>query len=86
MGSTLFGFDHFSDKERGEEKGTKEKEKATTDDSNKKLPIINPLVTLPNWPSKYIVSEFCSTVYFVNCTIKNFQISPHLMVLFLSAC
>jgi len=53
MGSTLFGFDHLAsgDKDK-EEKGGKDKEKTPTEETGRKLPIINPLVRLPNWPSK----------------------------------
>lgn len=54
MGSTLFGFDHFAaggDKDK-EEKAGKDKEKTPTEETSRKLPIINPLVRLPNWPSK----------------------------------
>lgn len=56
----MFGFDHLGggggssgsgggasgDRDR-EDKGKKD------EDGSKKLPIINPLVRLPNWPSKY---------------------------------
>jgi len=53
MGSTLFGFDHLASAEKDkEEKSGKDKEKTPTDETNRKLPIINPLVRLPNWPSK----------------------------------
>lgn len=66
MGSSLFGFDHFGgssgggggggnntkgDKER-DDKRKKEKERSVgAEDGPKKMPIINPLVRLPNWPS-----------------------------------
>lgn len=56
MGSSLFGFDHFGtastpDKEE-KDKDKKEQERTPTEE-NRKLPIINPIVKLPNWPSTY---------------------------------
>lgn len=51
MGSTLFGFEHFSAGDKDEKPG-KDKERTPTEETNRKLPIINPLVRLPNWPSK----------------------------------
>lgn len=51
MGSTLFGFDHLSTGDK-EDKPGKEREKTPMEEANRKLPIINPLVRLPNWPSK----------------------------------
>jgi len=62
MGSTLFGFDHLAsgDKDK-EEKGGKDKEKTPTEETGRKLPIINPLVRLPNWPSK---DHFCPSIFF----------------------
>ena len=54
MGSTLFGFDHFGGGGGSGDKDdrTNKDKKETPTDENKKLPIINPLVRLPNWPSK----------------------------------
>lgn len=62
MGSALFGFDHMGggsgggntggDKER-DDKGKKDKDRLmSTEDGARKMPIINPLVRLPNWPSE----------------------------------
>lgn len=49
-GSSLaFSFDRSKDKEDKQAKDETDKEKA---DKSKKLPIINPLVRLPSWPSK----------------------------------
>lgn len=48
MGSSPFSFDHGEGKDR-EDQISKDKE--PIDDANKKLPIINPLVRLPTWPS-----------------------------------
>lgn len=50
MGSTLFGFDHFAAAATPEKEDKDKKEKSTTEE-NRKLPIINPIVKLPNWPS-----------------------------------
>ncbi|XP_013118347.1 diacylglycerol kinase eta isoform X3 [Stomoxys calcitrans] len=47
-GSSLFGFDHFG---TGPEKEDKEKKDKTPTEENRKLPIINPIVKLPNWPN-----------------------------------
>lgn len=61
MGSTLFGFDHFATAATPEkEDKDKDKKEKTPTEENRKLPIINPIVKLPNWPS--IISKeylFC---------------------------
>ncbi|XP_075145114.1 diacylglycerol kinase eta isoform X3 [Haematobia irritans] len=49
-GSSLFGFDHFGMAPEKEDKEKKEKDKTPTEE-NRKLPIINPIVKLPNWPN-----------------------------------
>ncbi|XP_073819410.1 diacylglycerol kinase eta isoform X3 [Musca autumnalis] len=49
-GSSIFGFDHFGATPEKEEKDKKEKDKTPTEE-NRKLPIINPIVKLPNWPN-----------------------------------
>lgn len=49
-GSTLtFGFERNKDKDEKTQKEDSDKEKS---ERTKKLPIINPLVRLPTWPSK----------------------------------
>lgn len=50
MGSSIFGFDHFG--VSTPDKEDKKNDKALTEE-NRKLPIINPIVKLPNWPSKW---------------------------------
>lgn len=67
LGSTLFNFDHFglgADKTGDDkDKDKKDKEKTPTEE-NKKLPIINPLVKLPNWPSKFGEGYFLFFFFF----------------------
>lgn len=47
-GSTMFG-----EREKNSEERKREKEREKERMMNKRLPIINPLVQLPSWPSKY---------------------------------
>ncbi|XP_070142721.1 diacylglycerol kinase eta isoform X6 [Drosophila kikkawai] len=77
MGSTLFGFDHFAagDKDK-EEKAGKDKEKTPTEETNRKLPIINPLVRLPNWPNLANGGGFISKCLLANADTLCAAVSP----------
>ncbi|XP_052837076.1 diacylglycerol kinase eta isoform X2 [Drosophila gunungcola] len=77
MGSTLFGFDHFAagDKDK-EERAGKEKEKTPTEETNRKLPIINPLVRLPNWPNLANGGGFISKCLLANADTLCAAVSP----------
>ncbi|XP_017057132.1 LOW QUALITY PROTEIN: diacylglycerol kinase eta [Drosophila ficusphila] len=77
MGSTLFGFDHFAagDKDK-EDKGGKDKEKTPTEETNRKLPIINPLVRLPNWPNLANGGGFISKCLLANADTLCAAVSP----------
>ncbi|KAH8241167.1 hypothetical protein KR032_001023 [Drosophila birchii] len=77
MGSTLFGFDHFSagDKDK-EEKAGKDKEKTPTEETSRKLPIINPLVRLPNWPNLANGGGFISKCLLANADTLCAAVSP----------
>ena len=61
MGSSLFGFDHFvaaaTPEKEEKDKDKKDKDK-TPSEENRKLPIINPIVKLPNWPSSGLINDF----------------------------
>ncbi|XP_046804987.1 diacylglycerol kinase eta isoform X7 [Lucilia cuprina] len=80
MGSTLFGFDHFAAAAAGstpekEDKDKKEKEKTPTEE-NRKLPIINPIVKLPNWPNLTGGSGFISKCLMANADTLCAAVSP----------
>ncbi|KAH8329803.1 hypothetical protein KR074_010420 [Drosophila pseudoananassae] len=77
MGSTLFGFDQFAggDKEK-DEKGCKDKEKTPTEEAGRKLPIINPLVRLPNWPNLANGGGFISKCLLANADTLCAAVSP----------
>uniref|UniRef100_A0A1A9W1M5 Diacylglycerol kinase n=1 Tax=Glossina brevipalpis TaxID=37001 RepID=A0A1A9W1M5_9MUSC len=79
LGSTLFNFDHFglgADKTNDEkDKDKKDKEKTSTEE-NKKLPIINPLVKLPNWPNLTGGSGFISKCLLANADTLCAAVSP----------
>ncbi|XP_065723003.2 diacylglycerol kinase eta isoform X5 [Drosophila suzukii] len=77
MGSTLFGFDHLAsgDKDK-EEKGGKDKEKTPTEETGRKLPIINPLVRLPNWPNLSNGGGFISKCLLANADTLCAAVSP----------
>ncbi|XP_004518470.1 diacylglycerol kinase eta isoform X2 [Ceratitis capitata] len=82
-GSTLFGFDHLGggggssgsgggasgDRDR-EDKGKKD------EDGSKKLPIINPLVRLPNWPTLANSTGFISKCLLANADTLCAAVSP----------
>ncbi|KMZ02079.1 diacylglycerol kinase eta isoform X11 [Drosophila simulans] len=77
MGSTLFGFDHLASAEKDkEEKGGKDKEKTPTEETNRKLPIINPLVRLPNWPNLANGGGFISKCLLANADTLCAAVSP----------
>nr|NP_001246971.1 uncharacterized protein Dmel_CG34384, isoform E [Drosophila melanogaster]AFH06290.1 uncharacterized protein Dmel_CG34384, isoform E [Drosophila melanogaster] len=77
MGSTLFGFDHLASAEKDkEEKSGKDKEKTPTDETNRKLPIINPLVRLPNWPNLANGGGFISKCLLANADTLCAAVSP----------
>ncbi|XP_065354344.1 diacylglycerol kinase eta isoform X2 [Calliphora vicina] len=77
MGSTLFGFDHFASAAtpEKEDKERKEKEKTPTEE-NRKLPIINPIVKLPNWPNLTGGSGFISKCLMANADTLCAAVSP----------
>ncbi|XP_037891184.1 diacylglycerol kinase eta isoform X3 [Glossina fuscipes] len=79
LGSTLFNFDHFglgTDKTGDDkDKDKKDKEKTPTEE-NKKLPIINPLVKLPNWPNLTGGSGFISKCLLANADTLCAAVSP----------
>ncbi|XP_037809708.1 diacylglycerol kinase eta isoform X6 [Lucilia sericata] len=81
MGSTLFGFDHFAaaaaagSTPEKEDKDKKEKEKTPTEE-NRKLPIINPIVKLPNWPNLTGGSGFISKCLMANADTLCAAVSP----------
>ncbi|XP_053969268.1 diacylglycerol kinase eta-like isoform X1 [Anastrepha ludens] len=84
MGSALFGFDHFGagsigglggDKER-DEKGNKDKERMAGEEGAKKMPIINPLVRLPNWPTLANGTGFISKCLLANADTLCAAVSP----------
>ncbi|XP_018796299.1 PREDICTED: diacylglycerol kinase eta isoform X4 [Bactrocera latifrons] len=86
MGSALFGFDHFGggsgggnpggDKER-DDKGKKDKERLLgAEDGARKMPIINPLVRLPNWPTLANSSGFISKCLLANADTLCAAVSP----------
>ncbi|XP_068156748.1 diacylglycerol kinase eta isoform X4 [Drosophila tropicalis] len=77
MGSTLFGFDHFAagDKDKDDKTG-KDKEKTPTEETNRKLPIINPLVRLPNWPNLSNGTGFISKCLLANADTLCAAVSP----------
>ncbi|XP_037950398.1 diacylglycerol kinase eta isoform X4 [Teleopsis dalmanni] len=74
MGSTLFGFDHFGGGEKDDK--NKDKEKTPTEETNKKLPIINPLVRLPNWPNLTNGTGFISKCLLANADTLCAAVSP----------
>ncbi|XP_033167999.1 diacylglycerol kinase eta isoform X4 [Drosophila mauritiana] len=77
MGSTLFGFDHLASAEKDkEEKGGKDKDKTPTEETNRKLPIINPLVRLPNWPNLANGGGFISKCLLANADTLCAAVSP----------
>ncbi|KAH8369382.1 hypothetical protein KR009_009242 [Drosophila setifemur] len=73
MGSTLFGFDHFAAADK-EDKCFKEK--TPTEEANRKLPIINPLVRLPNWPNLANGGGFISKCLLANADTLCAAVSP----------
>ncbi|XP_044312826.1 diacylglycerol kinase eta isoform X10 [Drosophila rhopaloa] len=75
MGSTIFGFDHFAAGDK-EDKGGKDKEKTPTEETNRKLPIINPLVRLPNWPNLANGGGFISKCLLANADTLCAAVSP----------
>ncbi|XP_034487795.1 diacylglycerol kinase eta isoform X1 [Drosophila innubila] len=75
MGSTLFGFEHFNAGDK-EEKPGKDKEKTPTEEPNRKLPIINPIVRLPNWPNLTSGSGFISKCLLANADTLCAAVSP----------
>ncbi|XP_067638682.1 diacylglycerol kinase eta isoform X4 [Eurosta solidaginis] len=82
MGSALFGFDHFGtaangggDKER-DEKGQKDRDRASGEEGAKKMPIINPLVRLPNWPTLANGTGFISKCLLANADTLCAAVSP----------
>ncbi|XP_050317994.1 diacylglycerol kinase eta-like isoform X6 [Bactrocera neohumeralis] len=86
MGSALFGFDHFGggsgggnpggDKER-DDKSKKDKERLLgAEDGARKMPIINPLVRLPNWPTLANSSGFISKCLLANADTLCAAVSP----------
>ncbi|XP_039231591.1 diacylglycerol kinase eta isoform X11 [Drosophila yakuba] len=77
MGSTLFGFDHLASAEKDkDEKGGKDKDKTPTEETNRKLPIINPLVRLPNWPNLANGGGFISKCLLANADTLCAAVSP----------
>ncbi|XP_049317688.1 diacylglycerol kinase eta isoform X7 [Bactrocera dorsalis] len=84
MGSALFGFDHFGggggnpggDKER-DDKGKKDNQRLLgAEDGARKMPIINPLVRLPNWPTLANSSGFISKCLLANADTLCAAVSP----------
>nr|XP_036234017.1 diacylglycerol kinase eta isoform X4 [Bactrocera oleae] len=86
MGSALFGFDHMGggsgggntggDKER-DDKGKKDKDRLmSNEDGARKMPIINPLVRLPNWPTLANSSGFISKCLLANADTLCAAVSP----------
>ncbi|XP_062121412.1 diacylglycerol kinase eta isoform X1 [Drosophila sulfurigaster albostrigata] len=75
MGSTLFGFEHFNAGDK-EEKLSKDKEKTPTEETSRKLPIINPLVRLPNWPNLTNGTGFISKCLLANADTLCAAVSP----------
>ncbi|XP_049305462.1 diacylglycerol kinase eta-like [Bactrocera dorsalis] len=86
MGSALFGFDHFGggsgdgnsggDKKR-DDKGKKDKECLLgAEDGARKMPIINPPVRLPNWPTLANSSGFISKCLPANADALCAAVSP----------
>ncbi|XP_022220024.2 diacylglycerol kinase eta isoform X2 [Drosophila obscura] len=75
MGSTLFGFDHFAAGDKDDKTG-KDKEKTPTEETTRKLPIINPLVRLPNWPNLANGGGFISKCLLANADTLCAAVSP----------
>ncbi|XP_043863129.1 diacylglycerol kinase eta isoform X4 [Drosophila mojavensis] len=75
MGSTLFGFEHFSAGDKDEKPG-KDKERTPTEETNRKLPIINPIVRLPNWPNLANGTGFISKCLMANADTLCAAVSP----------
>ncbi|XP_030373611.1 diacylglycerol kinase eta isoform X2 [Scaptodrosophila lebanonensis] len=75
MGSTLFGFDHFGTADKDDKSG-KEKDKTPPEECNRKLPIINPLVRLPNWPNLTNGTGFISKCLLANADTLCAAVSP----------
>ncbi|XP_017960247.1 diacylglycerol kinase eta isoform X9 [Drosophila navojoa] len=75
MGSTLFGFEHFSTGDKDEKPG-KDKERTPTEETNRKLPIINPIVRLPNWPNLANGTGFISKCLMANADTLCAAVSP----------
>ncbi|XP_017144910.1 diacylglycerol kinase eta isoform X7 [Drosophila miranda] len=75
MGSTLFGFDHFAAGDKDDKAG-KDKEKTPTEETTRKLPIINPLVRLPNWPNLANGGGFISKCLLANADTLCAAVSP----------
>ncbi|XP_036329541.1 diacylglycerol kinase eta-like isoform X1 [Rhagoletis pomonella] len=84
MGSALFGFDHFGaggvsgtsgDKDR-DDKGNKDREKCAGEEGVRKMPIINPLVRLPNWPTLANGTGFISKCLLANADTLCAAVSP----------
>ncbi|XP_032593340.1 diacylglycerol kinase eta isoform X1 [Drosophila grimshawi] len=73
MGSTLFGFEHFSDKE---ERQGKDKERTPPEETSRKMPIINPIVRLPNWPNLANGTGFISKCLLANADTLCAAVSP----------
>ncbi|KRF78932.1 uncharacterized protein Dvir_GJ10956, isoform G [Drosophila virilis] len=75
MGSSLFGFEHFSGGDKDDKSG-RDKEKTPTEEANRKLPIINPLVRLPNWPTLANGTGFISKCLLANADTLCAAVSP----------
>ncbi|XP_064545646.1 diacylglycerol kinase eta isoform X2 [Drosophila montana] len=75
MGSSLFGFEHFSGGDKDDKLG-RDKEKTPTEEANRKLPIINPLVRLPNWPTLANGTGFISKCLLANADTLCAAVSP----------
>ncbi|XP_017861208.1 PREDICTED: diacylglycerol kinase eta isoform X8 [Drosophila arizonae] len=75
MGSTLFGFEHFSAGDKDEKPG-KDKERTPPEETNRKLPIINPIVRLPNWPNLANGTGFISKCLMANADTLCAAVSP----------
>ncbi|XP_017848729.1 diacylglycerol kinase eta isoform X5 [Drosophila busckii] len=78
MGSTLFGYEHFGGASDKDEKPGKDKEKEKTlmEETNRKLPIINPIVRLPNWPNLTNGTGFISKCLMANADTLCAAVSP----------